>query len=58
MCVIVYKPKGVAMPPLETLRACWEHNPDGAGLMFQRAGASAGRRGAWSGRRSSGRCAR
>ena len=38
MCVIVYKPKGVAMPPLETLRACWEHNPDGAGLMFPAGG--------------------
>ena len=38
MCVIVYKPKGVAMPPLETLRACWERNPDGAGLMFPAGG--------------------
>lgn len=38
MCVIVYKPKGVAMPTLETLRKCWERNPDGAGLMFPAGG--------------------
>lgn len=38
MCVIVYKPKGTAMPPLDVLRACWERNPDGAGLMFPAGG--------------------
>ena len=34
MCIIVAKPKGVSMPPLETLKTCFISNPDGAGLMY------------------------
>lgn len=34
MCIIVSKPKGIAMPDKETLRTCFTNNPDGAGLMF------------------------
>ena len=33
MCIIVYKPWGVPVD-LETLRICFENNPDGAGYMF------------------------
>lgn len=33
MCVIVYKPKGTDIN-MENLQSCWEHNRDGAGLMF------------------------
>lgn len=38
MCVIVYKPAGAAMPSRGELRACWERNPDGAGLMYPQGG--------------------
>ena len=34
MCIIVAKPKGVSMPPLETLKTWFISNPDGAGLMY------------------------
>ena len=34
MCVIVVKNKGVAMPTMENLRDCFDHNPDGAGFMY------------------------
>lgn len=34
MCVIVYKPKGVAMPTKAVLKNCFEHNRDGAGIMW------------------------
>lgn len=34
MCVIVYKPKGVAFPSKSTLKTCFENNPDGAGYML------------------------
>lgn len=34
MCVIVVKNKGVAMPTMDNLKACFEHNPDGAGFMY------------------------
>ena len=34
MCIIVYKPEGSPMPPADTLRRCFEENPDGAGLMW------------------------
>ena len=34
MCIIVYKPEGEKLPSTDTLRACWENNPDGAGLMW------------------------
>ena len=33
MCVIIVKRPGVAMPSEETLRACWQANPNGFGLM-------------------------
>lgn len=34
MCIIVYKPQGRKLPNLDTLRACWDNNPDGAGIMW------------------------
>lgn len=34
MCIIVYKPQGRKLPSLDTLRACWDNNPDGAGIMW------------------------
>lgn len=34
MCVIVYKPKGVDCPDIETIKKCWNRNPDGAGMMW------------------------
>ena len=34
MCVIVYKNVGVKFPSKETLKNCFENNPDGAGYMF------------------------
>lgn len=34
MCIIVVKNKGVKMPSKETLKICFENNPDGAGFMF------------------------
>ena len=35
MCIIVYKPVGVALPPRETLKNCFDNNPDGAGFMLR-----------------------
>ncbi|WP_172135276.1 hypothetical protein [Adlercreutzia sp. ZJ473] len=34
MCIIVYKPQGKQLPGTDTLRACWDNNPDGAGIMW------------------------
>lgn len=34
MCIIVNKPKGVAMPSKEILENCFTRNRDGAGLMY------------------------
>lgn len=34
MCVIMYKPKGVAMPAKAVLRECFFSNPDGSGFMY------------------------
>ena len=34
MCVAIYKPSGVKAPSLEVLRACWDANPDGAGMAY------------------------
>lgn len=34
MCVAVYKPAGVSAPSMETLKSCWTHNPDGAGIGY------------------------
>ena len=34
MCIIVYKPTGVNFPTKNTLKTCFEHNPDGAGFMY------------------------
>lgn len=45
MCVIVYKPEGVALPSEETLKRCWEANPDGAGFMYPAQGKVAIRKG-------------
>lgn len=33
MCVIIHKPKNVQIDE-EILRMCWDHNKDGAGIMF------------------------
>ena len=38
MCIIVYKPKGVKLPPIDILDTCWYSNPDGAGIMWQEGG--------------------
>ena len=32
MCVAIYKPENVQTPSLDTLKKCWEANPDGAGF--------------------------
>lgn len=34
MCIIVAKPENVKMPSFETLKTCFENNPDGAGFMY------------------------
>ena len=34
MCIAIVKPKGSTIPTKETLKTCWEHNPDGAGFCF------------------------
>ena len=34
MCIIVYKPSGVDLPPREILENCYNYNSDGAGFMF------------------------
>lgn len=34
MCIIVAKVKGVKEPSFETLKTCFEANPDGAGFMY------------------------
>lgn len=36
MCVAVYVPQGVARPDLETVKRCWDSNPDGAGVCFRK----------------------
>jgi len=35
MCVIVYKPLNVEIPPEDVLRECWNRNSDGSGFMYQ-----------------------
>jgi predicted glutamine amidotransferase len=35
MCVAIYKPSGIAAPSIETLKSCWDANPDGAGLAWR-----------------------
>ena len=34
MCVAIYKPAGIKTPDLDTLKLCWDANPDGAGMVF------------------------
>lgn len=34
MCIIVYKPRGVAFPDMKTLERCFENNSDGAGFAY------------------------
>lgn len=34
MCVIVAKEKGINMPDKNILKTCFDHNPDGAGIMW------------------------
>lgn len=38
MCIIVAKNKGVEMPTKETMKICFDNNPDGAGYMFAKDG--------------------
>lgn len=33
MCIIVYKQAGAKLPPYETLKTCYQNNPDGVGYM-------------------------
>lgn len=33
MCIIVYKQAGTKLPPYETLKTCYQNNPDGVGCM-------------------------
>lgn len=35
MCVAIYKPAGIETPSLDTLKQCWEANPDGAGFALR-----------------------
>lgn len=35
MCVAIYKPRGIKAPSIETLKSCWDANPDGAGLAWR-----------------------
>lgn len=34
MCIAIYKPSGISVPSNETLKLCFENNPDGAGYMY------------------------
>lgn len=34
MCIVVYKPENTEFPSWNTLKTCFEHNPDGAGFMW------------------------
>ena len=34
MCIIINKPKGVAVPDSATIKQCWASNPHGAGVMY------------------------
>ena len=34
MCIIVAKKKEVDLPSIDTLETCFDHNSDGAGLMY------------------------
>lgn len=38
MCIVVVKPKGVALPDEEILTNCWDNNSDGAGFAVARNG--------------------
>lgn len=38
MCIIMAKPKGVALPSKETFRICYTNNPDGCGFMYVKDG--------------------
>jgi predicted glutamine amidotransferase len=38
LCIIIAKGAGIPAPSLSTLRTCWDHNPDGAGLAIQQQG--------------------
>lgn len=38
MCILIIKPKGIMTPSEETLKTCFEHNPDGAGFSYNKNG--------------------
>lgn len=38
MCIIVAKPKSIALPSDEIIKNCWDGNSDGAGIMYVREG--------------------
>jgi ribosomal protein S27AE len=35
MCVAIFKPAGIKSPSIETLKSCWDANPDGAGMAWR-----------------------
>ena len=45
MCIIVAKPNGVKFPSNESLRSCFDNNPDGAGIMIAADGKIIGTKG-------------
>ena len=38
MCIIINKIRGLEKPSKETLKNCWDSNPDGAGVMWNEEG--------------------
>ena len=38
MCIAIAKNSGIKCPSLDTLRNCWDSNPNGAGFAFNDAG--------------------
>lgn len=38
MCIIILRPAGRPLPTDDTMRNCWESNPDGGGLMWSHGG--------------------
>lgn len=45
MCIAIYKPQNVKMPSKETLKICFNNNPDGAGYMLLKNGKIYGKKG-------------
>lgn len=45
MCIIIVKKAGIDFPTKNTLKTCWDANPDGAGFMYSENGAVVYRKG-------------